>query len=459
MASTLMDPILPIFTPTPPPVLAITLGDPLSINARALIIALQELHHEITSLAHDSSSDHALKIFLIGHRGMFLSELEKAHLANQCHHKIYSALKGAPIFPAPSAFLATQQANHNGKSQHSDTNSEDDSITIKPQPHFWPQVLKAVYKPCDSSGIYHWIDLSSSLNTLLSTTPLSNLPLSPLQLSKKQRGQIAGSCLEALTGLSQALERPYDHDGRPQNQKHTETTTPALAVYTAPVDKSCLASAGYTWSGQSEFFFQLWQKNGIMVLAGSHLRVGLLSHHLPLRQAADAVSRELVIEKALALYHSTAELRTWGITLADENRAGPPRLGICGLNPHLSDGGLLGHEEAEYFEPAVKELRYRGLAVDLLSADSAFYRAYKGEYHAILAAYHDQGLGPLKMVDFEGAVNMSLGLRHFRCAPAHGPASELYDSEDFFTASTTNALKNALTYLEYQLKHQLQHNP
>ena len=142
------------------------------------------------------------------------------------------------------------------------------------------------------------------------------------------------------------------------------------------------------------------------------LRVALATTHLPLKRVADQLSQdkiELVIELAA---QSCGDLRL--------PRA---RVAVCGLNPHAGEGGQLGDEELTIINPAVRAAQARGIeVVGPLAADTLFYQAYRGEYDAVVAMYHDQGLAPLKMIGFEKGVNWTLGLPYIRTSPDHGTA-------------------------------------
>jgi 4-hydroxythreonine-4-phosphate dehydrogenase len=102
------------------------------------------------------------------------------------------------------------------------------------------------------------------------------------------------------------------------------------------------------------------------------------------------------------------------------------RVAVCGLNPHAGEGGQLGTEEQATIIPAVEAARHRGLdVVGPLAADTLFHQAYRGDFEAVVAMYHDQGLGPLKMIAFERGVNWTLGLPFIRTSPDHGTAYDL----------------------------------
>ena len=184
------------------------------------------------------------------------------------------------------------------------------------------------------------------------------------------------------------------------------------AVVTGPVNKQGLASVGYDFPGQTEFFAARWEGTPVMAFAGGRMTVGLVTWHVPLAAVPGAVTAEAVRRTVLALI----DLRT---KLGDRR----PRIAVCGLNPHAGEGGLLGHEDDAVNRPAVATLRAEGHDVTgPLPGDTVFHRHLQGEFDAVAATYHDQGLAPLKSVDFATAANLSLGLRHVRTSPDHGTA-------------------------------------
>ena len=230
------------------------------------------------------------------------------------------------------------------------------------------------------------------------------------QMTKRERGEIAKSSLDALRDLD------------------------CRAVLTMPIDKHAANLAGFDFPGHTEFFESLWDGRAVMLLAGERLRVGLVTNHLPISRVAEHLSADLVVEKGRSLAQTLSEV--FGIR--------EPRLAVTGLNPHAGDGGLFGDEESKYIEPAVARLQEAGIAATgPLSADTAFAFAYRGQYDAVLAMYHDQGLGPLKLVHFDDAVNISGGLQKMRVSPDHGPASDLFLMQKSNVASTAAAWRIA----------------
>lgn len=184
------------------------------------------------------------------------------------------------------------------------------------------------------------------------------------------------------------------------------------AVVTGPVNKYWLQKVGYIWPGQTEFFAEAWGGLPTMAFVGEALRVVLATWHLPLAEvssALDAVCLERAVRRADGL------ARLCGLDA--------PRIGVCGLNPHAGEGGILGREELEVLDPALDRLReeYPGLS-SCLPGDTVFHRQRQGDFDVVVAAYHDQALAAVKTLEFERAVNVTLGLPHLRTSPDHGTA-------------------------------------
>jgi len=193
------------------------------------------------------------------------------------------------------------------------------------------------------------------------------------------------------------------------------------AMVTAPVNKEAIVNAGYDFVGQTELLAQLaGTRRTVMMLLGHDdrgrwLRVALATTHVPIRQLADRIDQDSVL---LAIELAAKACRDLCLPRA--------RVGVCGLNPHAGEGGKLGTEEITTIAPAVQQACAGGIdAVGPLSADALFYYAYRGDFDAVVAMYHDQGLGPLKMVCFEHGVNWTLGLPFIRTSPDHGTAYDI----------------------------------
>ncbi|HEY1107837.1 MAG TPA: 4-hydroxythreonine-4-phosphate dehydrogenase PdxA, partial [Opitutaceae bacterium] len=183
-------------------------------------------------------------------------------------------------------------------------------------------------------------------------------------------------------------------------------------VVTGPVSKEWLARIGYEYPGQTEFFAARWGGEPVMAFCGGRLRVALATWHVPLHQVPGLLGPHL-LERTI---RATRDLcRAEGIA--------EPRIGVCGLNPHAGEGGILGHEEEELLNPALDKLRFEFPGLSRCEpGDTLFGRQLRGEFDAVIALYHDQGLAPLKVIDFDESVNVTLGLPHVRTSPDHGTA-------------------------------------
>jgi len=183
-------------------------------------------------------------------------------------------------------------------------------------------------------------------------------------------------------------------------------------VVTAPISKERMAAIGWKFPGHTEFFAERWGGDPTMAFCGGRLRVALVSWHIPLREVPASLTRESLGRAVRA----AAELaRSEGVK--------SPRIGVCGLNPHAGEGGLIGTEERDTIDPILNDLRaeFPGLS-RTQPADTLFGRQLRGEFDVSVALYHDQGLAPLKVIDFEESVNVTLGLTHVRTSPDHGTA-------------------------------------
>lgn len=204
-------------------------------------------------------------------------------------------------------------------------------------------------------------------------------------------------------------------------------------VVTGPVSKEWLARIGYGFPGQTEFFAARWGGEPVMAFCGGKLRVVLATWHVPLRDVPGLLGPP-VLERAVRAADELARIfsgedrsasrrETGGPGPAGPARRTAPRIGVCGLNPHAGEGGILGDEEDTLLNPALEKLRaeFPGLS-RCEPGDTLFARQLRGEFDVIVALYHDQGLAPLKVIDFDEAVNVTLGLPHVRTSPDHGTA-------------------------------------
>jgi 4-hydroxythreonine-4-phosphate dehydrogenase len=212
------------------------------------------------------------------------------------------------------------------------------------------------------------------------------------------------------------------------------------ALVTAPVNKESIIRSGEKYFvGQTEFLSQLSAtlRTAMMLLGcddrARWLRVVLVTTHLPINLVAQNITREKV---NLAIELAARACRDLGLPRA--------KVGVCGLNPHAGEGGTIGDEEIKVIAPAVEAMKKRGLDVHgPFAADALFYHVFRGEYDAVVAMYHDQGLAPLKMIGFETGVNWTLGLPFIRTSPDHGTAYDIAGKGVASAASMISAIRLA----------------
>ena len=191
------------------------------------------------------------------------------------------------------------------------------------------------------------------------------------------------------------------------------------AVVNGPVSKDWLGKVGFRFPGQTEFYakaFGVRPDDVTMMMIGPRLRVGLASTHLSLRKAILGLRAKQIVR---AGKHLGEALKKLGVRR--------PRIAVCGLNPHAGENGKFGSEEEKVVEPAIRELKrktnFRISGPE--SPDAVFRRAWMGEFDGVVALYHDQGLIPAKLLDFDETVNVTAGLPFVRCSPDHGTAFAL----------------------------------
>jgi 4-hydroxythreonine-4-phosphate dehydrogenase len=249
---------------------------------------------------------------------------------------------------------------------------------------------------------------------------------------------------------------PYESVGSFDGSEASAGATSALAVeravslalegsvsgiVTGPIHKPALRAAGYSDPGHTEMLQRLAGVPNVGMLmaaeetaVGGPLRVLLATTHVALRSVPDLVSIEVLVTQTTLL--SRALEHDWGIAA--------PRLGLCALNPHASDRGLFGDEEAVVFLPAIEKLREANIDVQgPLPADTVFGRALRGEFDAVVAPYHDVGMAAFKTVAFGRGVNVTLGLPFVRTSPDHGTAFDLVGTGRADPSSMEEAIRLA----------------
>jgi len=201
----------------------------------------------------------------------------------------------------------------------------------------------------------------------------------------------------------------------------------AAAVVTAPIHKEAFSAAGFSHPGHTEYLQALSARHRgctlaelpvRMMLANPELKTVLVSIHVSLRHAIEAVTFERVLETLRIVQASLGPAGGQG------GRA--LRLAVAGLNPHAGEGGLFGREEIDTIAPAVAQARSEGMDVHgPFAPDTVFMRARTGEFDVVVAMYHDQGLIPVKYLGVEHGVNVTLGLPFVRSSPDHGTAFDV----------------------------------
>jgi 4-hydroxythreonine-4-phosphate dehydrogenase len=190
----------------------------------------------------------------------------------------------------------------------------------------------------------------------------------------------------------------------------------ADAMVTGPIHKEKLIAQGFGFRGHTDMLGSICGVDSVMAFAGGELRVALVTAHVPLLEVDALVTKERVI-------HVT---QTAGSALRDDLGISSPRIAVCGVNPHAGEHGVLGMVDIEQIQPACEALQSEGWDVHgPMSAETAFMSALRKEYDLVVAMYHDQGLVPLKMVDFGRSVNWTLGLPIVRTSVDHGTAFDL----------------------------------
>ncbi len=229
----------------------------------------------------------------------------------------------------------------------------------------------------------------------------------PATLLTGQQGQVRADCgLAAALCIEQAVAALQAGRGR--------------ALVTAPIHKEALHAAGVPFPGHTEMLQALAGVPAVrMMLVNTELRVALVTVHVALRRAVDLVTRAAVLET----------LEMLDAMLRERLGLARPRIAVAGLNPHAGEGGLFGDEELREIAPAIADARARGLdASGPYAPDTVFMRARAGEFDAVVAMTHDQGLIPVKYLGLDEGVNLTLGLPFLRTSPDHGTAFDIAGS-------------------------------
>jgi 4-hydroxythreonine-4-phosphate dehydrogenase len=254
----------------------------------------------------------------------------------------------------------------------------------------WDGPVTRIFDPSDCAGLFN--DALPCLHVDEGCTAVPGLPT-------LEGARSAFHALEIATGLVRAES--------------------AGALVTGPVSKAQLAAVGFTYPGQTEFVAErcgIARANTVMMLAGPSLKVVPLTIHMALRDVAGAISADLIRNRAIVTARGLH--RCFGIR--------HPRLAVAALNPHAGESGHMGDEEERIIAPAIAALREDGLNISgPYPADALFTARARTTYDAALCMYHDQALIPIKTLDFDAGVNITLGLPIVRTSPDHGTAFDI----------------------------------
>lgn len=188
------------------------------------------------------------------------------------------------------------------------------------------------------------------------------------------------------------------------------------AIVTAPLHKKNIQSESFSFTGHTPYLKELFGASDVvMLLLAENMRVGLLTEHVPVKDIAQYITRERVIQKIKTLNESLK--KDFGIS--------KPRIAVLGLNPHAGDDGLIGSEEEQIIRPAIKEIKQQVMCFGPYSADAFFARGQYARFDAVLALYHDQGLIPFKSLAHGEGVNFTAGISGIRTSPDHGVAFDI----------------------------------
>lgn len=217
-------------------------------------------------------------------------------------------------------------------------------------------------------------------------------------------------------------------------------------LITAPVNKNFIQKIKFDFIGHTQYLEKKFNDQGLMFMVSDHLNIALVTNHIPIKQISSTITKKLIIDKTIILNK----------TLIQDFKIEKPKIAILGLNPHSGDNSLLGREEKEIIEPAIKKLFHinKILAFGPFPADSFFNEKKIKNFNAVLAMYHDQGLIPFKMLSFEEGVNFTAGIKKIRISPTHGVAYDIAGkgiaSENSIKSSILKAIEIYKNRLEYE---------
>ncbi|AQX19483.1 4-hydroxythreonine-4-phosphate dehydrogenase PdxA [Bartonella sp. WD16.2] len=287
----------------------------------------------------------------------------------------------------------------------------------------------------------YFLQLNVDIETVFVDNLVKNfqiaLPVMPLK--NRQNDQLGMPSSNNIAGIIEAITRGVQliQDGH------------ACALITCPIAKKSLYDSGFKFPGHTEFLAYLAHKasnkhyHPVMMLSGPQLKTVPITVHIPLNEIPSHLTCNLIIQTALIV---ESDLRKrFAITT--------PRLAVAGLNPHAGEDGTMGKEDIEIISPAIEYLKKKGLnIIGPLPSDTMFHQRARQTYDVALCMYHDQALIPVKTLDFDTTVNITLGLPFIRTSPDHGTAFDIANkriaSPESFIAALTLAnqlAKNSFT--------------
>ncbi len=214
-------------------------------------------------------------------------------------------------------------------------------------------------------------------------------------------------------------------------------------IVTAPINKENVKSAGFEYTGHTEYLAAEFEGEPVMIMCSDLMKVGLVTIHIPVSEVSGSITKEQITQKLEQLKES----------LTADFRITEPKIAVLSLNPHAGDGGLLGKEEQEIIRPAIEEAWNNGvLAFGPFAADGFFAAANYRNYDAVLAMYHDQGLTPFKALTPYG-VNFTASLPVVRTSPDHGVAYDIAGQDKADPDSMREAIYLALDVFRNRLWH------
>lgn len=310
-------------------------------------------------------------------------------------------------------------------------------------------VVKALY--CAEIRQYCSPIVIGDVDIIREAVKITGLPLKVVSLSSPTTTVVRGSQLDLKSGVGRIevldIKSPFPFKkGVPSAEAGRVVVScvkmavelalkkEVIAIVTAPVSKESLALAGYPWHGHTELLSELTETEDFaMMFVCKKLKIILATIHIPIKDVPQMINKRLVL-KTISLAKKGADM------LGIKN----PRIAVAGLNPHAGEGGIMGDEEIKSITPAIEEAQGKGVSVSgPYPPDTVFYRALRGDFDMIVCMYHDQGLIPFKMLDFEQGVNVTVGLPIIRTSPDHGTAFDIAWKNMANPSSMLSAIKLA----------------